>query len=113
MDFLGFYDRAFPNTATAVTISKTAAQVGRPYPEFFKTPVGANPEMKTTSTLTSWQSSKKSGKIARCLADRSAKVNLNKMHRFEEAGLEQDELTEVVEDLVRLAENYEPSSDAY
>ena len=111
LDFLCYFDEVMPKTATAVTMSRNPVQVDRPYPSLFKTLIGDG-NAKICPSLTLWQSSRNSGKIVKNLAERTAKVNLHKMHRFEESGLEQDELTAVIEDLITLSECYDKPSDA-
>ncbi len=44
------------------------------------------------------------------MSERMSKLNLNKLHRFQEAGLEADDVVEVLEDLYTLAKCYEPDS---
>ena len=56
--------------------------------------------------LTSWQSSNGVGLMVKSLAERSGKINLNKLHRFQDAGLENDELLETTESLISLYECY-------
>ena len=41
------------------------------------------------------------------IASRCGKINLNKLHRFRDAGLENDELLETTEELLSLYECYE------
>ena len=57
--------------------------------------------------LTSLQSSGAVGLAVKSLAERSGKINLNKLHRFQDAGLENDELLETIEGLTNLYESYE------
>ena len=38
-------------------------------------------------------------------------MNLNKLHRFQDAGLENDELLETTEELINLCECYEEIDD--
>lgn len=49
----------------------------------------------------------------KALAERSAKINLNKLHRFQDAGLENDELLETTESLLSLYECYKPQNDVF
>ena len=66
------------------------------------------------SALTSWQSSTDGvGMTVKSLAERSAKINLNKLHRFQEAGLENDELVEITESLQSLYECYRPQNGVF
>merc|ERR1712150_32173 len=57
--------------------------------------------------LASLQSSSAVGLSVKSVADRCGKINLNKLHRFQDAGLENDELLETTEELVNLYECYE------
>jgi hypothetical protein len=41
------------------------------------------------------------------IAGRCGKINLNKLHRFRDAGLENDELLETTEELINLYDCYE------
>lgn len=61
--------------------------------------------------LASIQSSRAVGLSVKSLADRCGKVNLNKLHRFQDAGLENDELLETTEELINLCECYEENDD--
>ena len=61
--------------------------------------------------LASIQSSRSVGLSVKSLADRCGKVNLNKLHRFQDAGLENDELLETTEELINLCECYEENDD--
>ena len=54
--------------------------------------------------LASLQSSKSVGSMIKSLAERCRKINLNKLHRFQDAGLENDELLESTESLNNLYE---------
>jgi hypothetical protein len=54
--------------------------------------------------LSSLQSSKSVGLMIKSLAERCRKINLNKLHRFQDAGLENDELLESTESLNNLYE---------
>ena len=59
--------------------------------------------------LASLQSSNAVGLSIKNVAERCKRINLNKLHRFQEAGLENDELLETTEELVNLFECYEDS----
>ena len=63
--------------------------------------------VSSVPVLTSLQSSNGVGIALNSLAQRCKKINLNKLHRFQEAGLESDELLETTEELVNLYECYE------
>ena len=62
--------------------------------------------------LTSLQSSQEMGSAIKNIAGRCGKINLNKLHRFRDAGLENDELLETTEELISLYECYE-ENDMY
>jgi len=62
--------------------------------------------------LTSLQSSSAVGFAMKSLAERCGKINLNKLHRFQEAGLDNDELIETTEGLINLYECYEDDNIA-
>ena len=112
LDFLGFYDRVMAKTTTAVTSSKCPIQLKMPFPvHMLDTPYWDAVD-KTIPIMTLWQSSKEAGNIIKILSERVAKINLNKFHRYEEAGLDQDTLQDTIEDLHKLSENYESASDA-
>ena len=57
--------------------------------------------------MTSVQSSNGMGLALKNIAVRCGKINLNKLHRFRDAGLENDELLETTEELTNLYECYE------
>lgn len=106
-----------PGTATAVTCSPFSCHVGKPFPRIFDDRVsssggvvGAVPRKETvvaTSVMTSWQSSSGgAGKHLDSLASRAKRINLNKMHEFVSAGLEQDEFADVLEKMEALRDNY-------
>jgi len=87
-----------------VTSIESPQQIVSPYPKIF-----ANESTVESTTLaTSWQSSRSIG----CLIDKTTcrleRTNLSKLHRFNEAGLEQDDLAEVIEDLKTLGNCYTP-----
>ena len=121
---LAFYDRHWPNRAFGVTSAASALPLDTPpFPGIFDTEKlnekghlkadteGKVDKVSSVPMMTSWQSSKAVGEALRPLAQRMAKINLHKMHRFEEAGLEEDELREVVEDLTALYQCYQSDTD--
>ena len=70
--------------------------------------------VNAVSSLTSWQSSTDGvGMMVKSLAERTSKINLNKLHRFQDAGLENDELIETTESLQSLYECYSPQDSAF
>ena len=112
LDFLSYFDRVMTKTASAVTTSKCPVQLKMPFPvHMIGTPYW-DPVDKTIPIMTLWQSSREAGNIIKILSERVAKINLSKFHRYEEAGLDQDTLMDTIEDLHKLSENYEPTSDA-
>lgn len=107
-------DQLFPKTLTAMTASRCPIQVGAPYPAHIFSPSSLEDSVeKTLPALTLWQSSRESGNIIQALVDRCAKINLNKLHKFQDAGLDQDGLLEVIEALSSLSDCYKEPSDAY
>lgn len=106
LELLAYFDRVMPKTATAVTTSKCPLQVGAPFPSHIIDSANWDKVDKTVPVLTLWQSSQESGQIVQALAERSSKINLNKLHRFQEAGLDQDSLKESIEDLRKQADCY-------
>ncbi len=92
-----------PLSQTAVSTSPSLCPSGNPYPRLF----GVGEENRESiSTLTYWQSSESASLYLSSLSDRGRKINLHKMHRFEEAGLEQDELAAIVDGLADVRDNY-------
>ena len=87
---------------TGVSASEVALPTVRPFPRILE---GAEAE-GSASALTCWESSSAAGRLCRSLAQRGAKVSLGRMHRFAEAGLEEDELREVLERLEATADAY-------
>ena len=94
------YRMRSPRTLTGVSTSPAACPMKKPFPRILK---DGTPE-SSMSTLTSWQSSDLAANHVSSLNDRARKINFHKMHKFEEAGLDQDELTSVVEQLADLAD---------
>jgi len=111
MDDLGALSAAWTSIHSCPTV--------RPFPDIFDGNVTANGDVVAGSArtsqkvlsvpvLTSWQSSHGgAGTMVASLRDRGKRVNLGRMHRFVEAGLESDEFKEVLEDLATLADNYD------
>lgn len=109
MDLLGFFSAVMETTATAVTSSQIPVQAGTPFPSHI---AHNTTDKKALPVMSLWQSSRSSGKIVESLADRCQKIKLAKLHRFTEAGLEQDEFESIIEDLHQLSEAYKKPSDA-
>ena len=101
------FSQHWPQTKVGVTSAVTGCPISAPYPKIFTDP---NQQNSSLPILTSWNSSKGSGTMLRKMSDRVTRINLNKLHRFEEAGLEADDLAEVLEDLDSAAKCYEPDS---
>ena len=97
-----------PRTLTGVSTSPAACPMKKPFPRILK---GGAPEA-AMSTLTSWQSSDLAANHVSSLSVRARKINFHKMHKFQEAGLEHDELTSVVDQLADLADCYR-ETDAF
>lgn len=107
LNLLGYYDDNMSMTKTAVTCAANPCQVDKPFPsEMFEK------DLKTMPVLTTWQSSRGAGGIVFHLAERMSKIKLQKVHKFEEAGLEQEDLTAATEDLRQLYDCYRKQSDA-
>ena len=56
--------------------------------------------------MTCMQTSKGAGDHIQTLVQRGRKINLRKFHKFIEAGLEEEEFTEILEDLERVGDCY-------
>ena len=111
LDFLEFYSRTMPQTSTSVITSNNGIQVGLPFPHHIIEPPFWDSKSKIIPTVTSWNSNPSSGNIAKTLSERLRKIKLSKMHRFQDAGLEQEEFEAVVENLTVLSECYQKPSD--
>jgi len=112
MDFLGYFDRIMHKTATAVTTSRCPVPVGWPFPNHLSNSSYWNHTDKTLPMVSLWQSSKNSGNIVSSLAERCSRIKLQKLHRFTEAGLDEDSLQETIEGLHTLSDCYQANSDA-
>lgn len=113
LELLGYFDTVMPRVKTAVTSSQCPVLVGSPFPSHaFDSPYWDSID-KSVAVMSMWQSSRDSGNIVKSLAERSAKINLSKFHRFQEAGLDTDLFNEVREDLYNQSQTYEASSDAF
>ncbi len=93
--------------ATGVSVAEgTPLPTGRPFPRILGEGAASS---SSTSALTTWRSgATEAGGFCRSLAERAGKVRVNggRLHRFSEAGLEEDELREVVEGLEATADCY-------
>ena len=105
-----YYRMRAPRTLTGVSTSPAACPMKKPFPRILKG--GAAPGEAAMSTLTSWQSSDLAANHVSSLSVRARKINFHKMHKFQEAGLEHDELTSVVDQLADLADCYR-ETDAF
>ena len=103
-----YYRLRAPRTLTGVSTSPAACPMKKPFPRILK---GGAQEVDM-SILTSWQSSDLAANHVSSLSIRARKINFHKMHKFQEAGLEHDELTGVVDQLADLADCYK-ESDAF
>merc|ERR1711890_129743 len=104
----------------SITSIDTSLPTGCPFPHIFdKSRISSNGFLVDDTTensgngvnsvpvLTSLQSSHEMGLAIKNIASRCGKINLNKLHRFRDAGLENDELLETTEELISLYECYE------
>ena len=97
-----YYRMRAPRTLTGVSSSPAALPIKKPFPRILE-------GQTSMSTLTSWQSSDLAANHVSSLSERARKINFHKMHKFQEAGLEHDELTAVVDQLAELADCYRES----
>lgn len=113
----------FPRVASSVQTARTPINVCKPFPHIFDkrvTPSGLmgdsdrdeNVGVDSVASLTSLQSSGGCGDLLNTVVARARRINLHKMHRFQEAGLEDDDFSEVLEGLEQLADCYK-ESDAF
>jgi len=113
--------RSFPSVVSGAVTSKATLPTGAPFPHVFKREVSVAGQISSSqqrkegkgvervAALAAWQSSKGAGEHCSSLEKRAAKVNLNKFHRFMEAGLEEDDYKECLETLAELADCYTES----
>ena len=89
-----------------MTSSPAYIKLGEYFPEeIFE----RNRIIKDISASTVWKASlRESGSYVKTLSDAAQKVNLNRMHKFVEAGLEKDDFDEVKERLSSLYDSYVP-----
>lgn len=117
MKEIGKRQRVIPKSITSVD---TSLPTGCPFPHIFdKTKISSSGFLledtadnsargvNSVPVLTSLQSSHEMGLSIKNIAGRCGKINLNKLHRFRDAGLENDELLETTEELINLYECYE------
>jgi hypothetical protein len=104
--FLCHFSQHWPDAKVGITSAESALPVAIPYPKI----LSALPDGEEVAALTAWTATRSSGGMIRKMADRVAKLNLNKLHRFREAGLEADDVADFLEDLDTMAKCYEPSS---
>jgi hypothetical protein len=103
--FRHYYRLRLPRTQTGVATSPAWCSTANPFPRILKENTKSG-EAQKMATLTSWQSSNSAAGYVQSLCDRAGKINLHKLHRFQESGLEQDELKCVVDRLSDVSENY-------
>ncbi len=101
------FSQHWPETKVGVTSAVAGCPISAPYPKIFTDP---NQQNSPLPILTSWNSSKGSGTMLRKMSERVTRINLNKLFRFKEAGLEADDLNEVLEDLDVAAKCFEPDT---
>ena len=82
-----------------------------PFPDIFdhnsQPPPPRSGSSGSISAMALWQSSELGiGQTVKSLAGRAGKVNLNKLPKFMDCGLEQDTLVQTVEELTQLSECY-------
>lgn len=119
----------FGGTSSGSALIAKPLPLSKPFPQIFAPFVGpsgrrlrpappANPSSRgcgggataaavhSAPVLSAWQSSAGVGAAVDALQRRAAKLNLHKLHRFADAGLEADELAEAIEDLRSCAQAY-------
>nr|ACO10413.1 misato homolog 1 [Caligus rogercresseyi] len=89
-------------------VQDEGSPIGRPYPRIFDSVYDKDERM---NMITSWSSSDTMEKILNDIAAQASKLNLNKMSRFLEAGLEEDEFKEVINGLMNIADDYSNRCD--
>jgi len=111
IDFLGYFDRTMNGTATAVTTSRCPIPIGPPFPNHLLNSSYWDQCDKTLPMVSLWQSSKNSGNLVKSLVERCSRIKLHKLHRFTEAGLDEDTFQETLEGLHAFSECYQANSD--
>ena len=99
------FSQHWAGARVGVTSAEAGSPISTPYPKIF---LKRDPSDILIPTLAAWSSSTGSGIMLRKMMDRVSKINLSKLHRFREAGLETDDIGNVLEDLDTLAKSYEP-----
>lgn len=102
-----------------IKVVNTPSPVCRPFPSLWDKRLDQNglvssslptedapTSLTSVPVMSSWHNSTTAAAHAESLHSRAKRVKLNKMHRFVEAGLEQDDLVEGLERIACLAENY-------
>jgi len=102
--FLCHFSQHWPSTRVGMTSAEAAVSVSTPFPQIFRQLDGET----SKPVLSAWSSSSGSGGMLRKMCARLAKINLGKLHRFREAGLESDDIETILEDLDSLAKAFEP-----
>jgi hypothetical protein len=98
------FSQHWEKTKVGVTSAEAGAPVSTPFPQIF----GRQNGNASVPMLAAWSSSAGSGGMLRTMMNRLGKVNLSKLHRFVEAGLESDDIGNILEDLDSMAKSYEP-----
>ena len=96
----GWAREARPGAATGVSVARGPVTLPLSYPHLF---TGGRGEV---AAMTTWDTGSQVGEALDQLAAQAARVNIGKLHRFEEAGLEEDEWREAVEAIASLGEAY-------
>ena len=95
---------------------------GKPFPHIFNKTVSSLGEISEeerrenvgvtfTTALTSWETGPAAQASLQCLTSRAGRVNLGKLHRLAESGVETDEWREALENLTHHSELYSDGSD--
>nr|ACO14966.1 misato homolog 1 [Caligus clemensi] len=101
-----YLQKAFPKAFnTHKIIQDEGSPMGHPYPRLMSTP------MERVGMVTSWSSADAMESILNDIAKQVGKLNLNKMNGFLEAGLESDELDELVNGFMNIADDYTDRHD--
>jgi hypothetical protein len=94
-----------PSSVSGVWTSPLKFPVARPFPTLLDP---QDDGLDSVAMMTALRSSKGGGgSVLTALRDRGRRINLGRMQRFIEAGLENDDFHEVIEDLASLVDNYE------
>lgn len=112
----------FNSCLNAGTVINTPCKVNTPFPHIFKKNVNKFGLVSTTERsrfqgvetvpmMTSMQSSPDTAVLLNTLHSDAKKLNIRKHTRFLEAGLEEDDYQEILQDFVSLEKCYSPRSD--